>query len=392
MVVRLFTQSGGLEFYTHKLVEGLLSREVAVTVICEENLSQLTHPLLTIIEFAKAPARANKAKKINHYLEQATRATAEAGPFDLVHSQQLPMQKADVVTFHNHTLAHLSESGKFLERLIDAIKIRFNPSYRRRNETDRLLATNASILIFPSHICKNDYELHFDLLSHRDSASHVVAYPGVTFEANAQTTLAPAKGSQNDHTPLTFLFVGRGFRRKGLDVLLDACREVNARGRRFKLLIAGMKNSLTNRLRVARGGLAQDVTFLGFQKNMKPIYQKAQVLILPSRVDTFGLAPLEGMAHGLPAIVSQVAGISEVLTHKADALILQNHLDPKELAGLMCELIDNPSLLQRLSLEAVHTAQAHTWGQTVDNTLVAYDRALAAKSAVRGRLLASKGQ
>jgi glycosyltransferase involved in cell wall biosynthesis len=395
MVVRLFSPSGGLEFYTYKLVEGLLKRNVYVTVICEQNESTLEHPHLTVQQFRIAPPNLGKAGKLNHYLNEATKTIAQTGPYDLVHSQHLPIEHADVVTFHNHTLARLSESGKLWERLVDLSKIHLNPAYRRRNETDKLLAGNAGALIFPSQTCKTDYEIHFNLLKHRDPASHVVAYPGVDLVSGdtskypgqrADSQLSQQCQASHGSQPITFLFVGKGFRRKGLDVLLSACRRLKAKGYRFRLLIAGMKETFTNKVRLRFSGLSDSVAYLGIQKQMQCVYPRAQVLILPSRVDTFGLAPLEAMALGLAPIVSRVSGISELLTHKDNALILQDHLDDRELASLMIELIEQPRLLKSLAARAVETAKEHTWDKTVDTTLSAYAQVLASKAPVSCKL------
>jgi glycosyltransferase involved in cell wall biosynthesis len=138
------------------------------------------------------------------------------------------------------------------------------------------------------------------------------------------------------------------------------------------LIIAGLKAKPFDKLRLSLMGLSNIVEYLGFRKDMHNVYAQAHATILPSRIEPFGMAPVQGMMHGLVPIVSAVSGVSEVLTDGLDSLILRDHLSPDELAELMKRLIDSPDKLAEMSARARGTAAKLTWDLTVDETLRAY--------------------
>lgn len=376
MVVRLFSAHGGLELYTFELVRGLLDRGVRVTVICAEDHSSIEHPLLTVQKFAEAPAGLSKWQRIEHYFKAASEAVKENGPFDLVHSQHLPFEGADVVTFHNHTAARLSDVGQAWEQSLNQAKISFIKAYKLRDQYDRYLCKTASTLIFPSEACRDDFAERYKLSTLNPAASLVVAHPGATLADDPADILnKPLNIIKVD--PFTFLFVGKGFRKKGLDILLKACSLLHRRGRIFKLLIAGLKAKPLDRGRLALMRLSDRVHYLGFQKDMDKVYNRASVIILPSRIEPFGMAPLQAMLRGIVPLVSRVSGVAEVLTNEKDALILENHLSADELADHMERLMSDLQFTKELSKNAAVTARNCSWQKTVDSTLAGYENVLA---------------
>lgn len=382
MVVRLFSPHGGLELYTHKLVEGLLERGIAVTVLCEENQSDLVHPSLSVKFFEAAGRSAKKFEKIAHYYNAATEALADLTDCQIVHSQHLPVKGADVVTFHNHTVFRLTEVGLPWEAALNRVKAGLVPSYRLREKHDRELIENASCRVFSSRTCLDDFYRTYGERCAHDYASYMVAYPGAALSqsrALAQPQVlesAPrSKADSHEAKPFNFLFVGKGYRKKGLDVLLAACTILNKRGRRFNLLIAGLNAKPVDKLRLLLLGL-NCVHYLGFQKDMLSVYEKSAALVLPSRIEPFGMAPLQGMLNGLPPVVSRVSGIAELLEHGNNALILDNHLNAAELANLMESLMMDEELRRRLAQNGRELARALSWDATVESTVEAYQYAL----------------
>lgn len=410
MVVRLFSRQGGLELYTHKLVEGLLARGIAVTVVCEENQSDFVHPSLQV-RFFKAPERAaKKFERITHYYNAATTALGDLNnsshshqaahatrandlshanapqidandrnSCDIVHSQHLPVKGADVVTFHNHTVFRLTEVGLPWEASLNRFKTRIIPSYKLRETYDRALTENAACRLFSSRTCLDDFFETYGKAAGHDYASYMVAYPGAAlsqpesgFQTNSQT-IAP-----DPVEPFNFLFVGKGYRKKGLDVLLAACSILKRRGQRFNLLIAGLKAKPIDKLRLSLLGL-DCVQYLGFQKDMQSVYDRSGAIVLPSRIEPFGMAPLQAMLNGLPPIVSRVSGIAELLEHGKDALILNDHLNAAELANHMESLLIDEELRTRLGLNGRHLAMKLTWDATVEATIQAYQYVLSKK-------------
>jgi UDP-glucose:(heptosyl)LPS alpha-1,3-glucosyltransferase len=370
MLVRAFATDGGLELYAHRVVEGLLKQGHQVTVICQNKRSDFTHANLSFKTIEGRSDRLPKIKRLQHDYAAGNAVLAEcADQFDLVHSQHYPTSFADVVTFHNHSARRWSHAGLPWERKVNDAKCALVPAYKLRDQYDQELCRNARCRVFPSRVMQQDY--YDTYLINPAEAPYMVAFPGSSMPSS-QTTQPDKKADK----PFTFLFVGRGFRRKGLDVVLGACAELARSGKKFQLLIAGLKEKPIDKIRLNLLGLQGKVSYLGFRNDMDTVFREADAAVLPSRVEPFGMAPLQAMSFGLVPIVSRVSGVSEVLTDRQDCLILENHLDCHELAKLMDELLSNPQLLADLRRNAPSTAAKVNWDQTVTSTLNAYELAL----------------
>jgi len=353
-----------LELYAFEIVKGLLQRDHRVTVICESDETNYAHPQLKVRKFAAAGKGFSKAQKNEHYFAVASQAVRDAGPFDIVHSQHFGIANFDAVTFHNHTVFRLSEVGLPWERQLNNGKVKFSKDYQSREKIDSQLCHQGRCLIFPSHTMADDFSNHYKIPSHLIAFVHPGAYAAAPVESK------PARWPDT----FNFLFVGKGYRKKGLDILLAACALLKRKTPHFKLLIAGLRGKPLSKLQLFTLGIDKQVQYLGFQKDMNAVYQNAQSIILPSRIEPFGMAPIEGMLRGLVPIVSQVCGVAEVFTDDVDSLILKNHLSAQELSEHMYTLLSNRDKWAGLSQEATKTASKLTWDATVEQTLAVYNR------------------
>lgn len=378
MIVRQFSPHGGLELYTYKLVEELLARGLKVTVICQQSDASFNSENLTIVKYPGVRSGQSKWQRMQEEFLLASQATKSAGSFDLIHSQHCPTDYADVVTFHNHSTQRLNEVGLWWEKLLNSSKRTFATAYKLRDKYDDLLCRNASCLIFPSQIMQADYYHSYPSLIADSAKPYVVAMPGADLAQDPVEISKPNRSAQE--LGFNFLFVGRGFRKKGLDILLAACKILHQEKRPFKLLIAGLPQKRIDYLRLKSMGLENIVDYLGFQKDMDAVYAKASALVLPSRVEPFGMAPLQGMRHGLVPIVSRVSGVTEMLHDGQDSLILDNHLDASELAALMRKLMTDNKLTIKLSEQARKNADCISWHNTAEQTLRAYEIAWSKKA------------
>jgi glycosyltransferase involved in cell wall biosynthesis len=269
--------------------------------------------------------------------------------------------------------------GTLAENLFNQAKSAVVPAYRLRREFDRMLCHQARCLVFPSYRCRDDYYLAFGAAGELDGTPSVVAYPGCD-PAAPDWAKYPVNEETGRQEPLTFLFVGKGHRTKGLNILLEACRILSARKRSFRLLVAGMRSNSFARARLDLAGLQRHVRYLGYQSDLDPVFRQASVFVMPSRMETFGIACLQAMQRGLAPVVSRAAGISELLTHDENALVLEDHLDARMLASLMERLMDDSKLLLKLRNSARDLAARLSWTATAEATLEAYRMALSAGS------------
>lgn len=120
-------------------------------------------------------------------------------------------------------------------------------------------------------------------------------------------------------------------------------------------------------------GLDQHVTFMGKQGHVERLLPLAHVLLLPSELESFGLAALEGMACGLPPVATDVGGLPELVTHGVDGF-LEPVGDIDAQARRVVSLLTDPALYQRISAAARQTAQARFCSSLVIPRYEAYYR------------------
>ena len=102
---------------------------------------------------------------------------------------------------------------------------------------------------------------------------------------------------------------------------------------------------------VREKGLMKDVYFLGKQNQVQELLNCADVLLLPSEIESFGLAALEGMACGVPAVCSEVGGLPEVITNGVDGFLVPGH-DVKTMAARTLEIVTNPHRREQMGIAA----------------------------------------
>jgi L-malate glycosyltransferase len=104
-------------------------------------------------------------------------------------------------------------------------------------------------------------------------------------------------------------------------------------------------------------GVEKHVTFLGKQQHVERLIPLAHVLLLPSELESFGLATLEGMACGLPPVATRVGGLPELVTEGVDGF-LEPVGDIQAQAARVVELLTDDALYRSLSAAARHTAES----------------------------------
>lgn len=97
------------------------------------------------------------------------------------------------------------------------------------------------------------------------------------------------------------------------------------------------------------------VTFMGKQDHVERIIPQMHVLLMPSEMESFGLASLEAMACGVPPVATRVGGLPELVTHGVDGF-LEPVGDISAQAGRVIELLTDEDLHQRMAQAARHTA------------------------------------
>lgn len=102
-------------------------------------------------------------------------------------------------------------------------------------------------------------------------------------------------------------------------------------------------------------GIDRHVTFMGKQDHVERIFPQMHVLLMPSEMESFGLAALEGMACGVPPVATRVGGVPELITDGVDGY-LEPVGDIAAQAARVVELLSNEDLHRRMARTARQTA------------------------------------
>jgi L-malate glycosyltransferase len=105
-------------------------------------------------------------------------------------------------------------------------------------------------------------------------------------------------------------------------------------------------------------GVESNVTFLGKQDHVERLIPQADILLLPSQLEAFGLAALEAMACGVPPVATRVGGVAELITDGVDGFLEQPG-DIGAQAARVISLLTSDSLYESVSTAARRTAKAH---------------------------------
>ncbi|UKS67317.1 glycosyltransferase family 4 protein [Rossellomorea marisflavi] len=199
----------------------------------------------------------------------------------------------------------------------------------------------------------------------------VISYPlGIH---NKQTGTPVSKKDRSK----VLIFSGRVIYLKGITFLLEALSQVELGRQDWECLIVGdgdylpAAKALAKRLR-----LNDRVSFLGHQQNMEDILAQGDLLIQPSLQDTQPLSVVEGQFAGLPAIVSDAAGLPEMIQDGLNGLIVPTG-DAKSLQNAIEALLNDDDRRCRMGQAAIAWANERwTLDAMVSQTLALYKRAL----------------
>ena len=160
--------------------------------------------------------------------------------------------------------------------------------------------------------------------------------------------------------PCVFLFAGATIHRKGIDVLLDAFARVReSLPGKARLVVVGPRGDAHALLE--RPGIDDVVVRPAVaQAELAQIYREADCFVLPSRHDSFGMAVLEAMACGLPAIVSEMVGAREAITEGGNGWVLPVG-DAPALATRMVWCVEHRAALAAMRPAARAMAERYSW-------------------------------
>jgi glycogen(starch) synthase len=170
------------------------------------------------------------------------------------------------------------------------------------------------------------------------------------------------------------LLIGRLVYEKGFQLALEAMPTLIERLPRTRFLVAGSGTHEDELRRQADElGLMEHGTFLGWIGDdvLHSLYPIADVCVVPSIYEPFGLVALEAMASGCPCIVADTGGLREVVPHEEAGLRFRAR-DPEALVDVAARVLSDDELGRRLVAEAYEHLRRFDWLDVAERTQALY--------------------
>jgi len=387
-------KTGGMNVYVRDFSRELARRDIQVDVFTrsqDDCIPAISHDLghgARVIHIPAGPQEPIPVADIINYLDEFAAgvlhiAKKEQLHYDLIHSHYwlsgLVAEKlrnawpyAPIVQMF-HTLGHM----KNRVAVNDSERV---PQERIAGERHLLEIADRIVVATPAE----QAQLHW--LYGSRAGKEIVIPPGVDLERFHTIPKEEAKarvGIPAEHRNI--MFVGRIEPLKGIDTLLQSIALIQNRypevvSNVCVAIIGGDPWSDNPDIEMARLqamrkelGVHDMVTFLGAkdQNALPNYYAAAEMVIMPSHYESFGMVALEAMATGTPVIASEVGGLAFLIRDGENGFHVPSR-DPEALAERIYELLVNPDCRNRLGRQAREYAQKYTWSIIVDRMLHAY--------------------
>ncbi len=171
------------------------------------------------------------------------------------------------------------------------------------------------------------------------------------------------------------LFLGRITMQKGPEYFLAAAKQVLEVIDNVKFVMAGSGDMIRRIIEMAAAmGIGHKVLFTGFLRgaDVDKVFKMADLYVMPSVSEPFGIAPLEAMSHDVPVLISKQSGVSEVLTHALKV----DFWDINEMANKIIAVLRHPPLASTLRQHGAIDVRRRTWSDAARQCITVYESAV----------------
>ncbi|MCA9524364.1 MAG: glycosyltransferase, partial [Myxococcales bacterium] len=155
---------------------------------------------------------------------------------------------------------------------------------------------------------------------------------------------------------LRILYCGRLIPLKGVDFLIRALAGWSATTDFLLDVVGDGPERARAERRLVELGLEQHVHFAGNRRDVADLLRCSDLMLLPSEIESFGLAALEAMSCGVPVIAAQVGGLEELIQHGTNGFLAPSGMID-EMARFVLELLDDDQRRESFRRAARETAQ-----------------------------------
>ncbi|MDR3638944.1 MAG: glycosyltransferase family 4 protein [Isosphaeraceae bacterium] len=243
-------------------------------------------------------------------------------------------------------------------------------NYRLAVTTDRTALRRARLTITTCERNKRDLVEWLALPPGRIAVVYLGTDPTLFYPASPdeRTATRTALDLPLDRPVLAFVGALGEDRRKGFDTLFEAwkqlCRDTSWDA---DLVVVGRGGEEPAwQARAAESGLASRIRFLGFRRDLPALFRACDAHVLPSRYEGYSLSTQEALCCGLPAFVTDTAGIAERYPSALHPLLIPDPNDAPDLAArLLAWRADTPRFAPAVATLSAQL-RAHTWDRMAE--------------------------
>jgi glycogen(starch) synthase len=309
----------------------------------------------------------------NHFLEKTLAKANNDFDFDIIHIHDWLVAPAGISFKHllNKPLIctlHSTEHGRSSLHSPDTYMI---------DGMEWWAAYESNNVVVTSNSMKGEISGHF----HVPSEKVTVIPNGINpkkFDVEVDPWSVRRRYGVGDHEKMV-LFVGRLVPQKGVEYLLRAIPRISGRFSNAKFVIVG-EGWLRSHLEwlAETTGHRWRVNFTGFisDQDLIALTKSADVLVVPSVYEPFGIVALEGMAAGAPVVVSQIGGLAEVVEHDRTGVFVYSR-NPYSIAWGVERVLSDPGYRDWIVKNAYETVRKrYSWEAIAQQTIDVYKKVL----------------
>ena len=299
--------------------------------------------------------------EVQRYAQLAVRV-AKQEDFDVIHAHDWMTYPAGVavaavsgkpLVVHVHS-TEFDRSGENVNQQIYRIE------HQGVHQADRVICVS----FLTKNIVVNRYAVPEDKVE--------VVYNAIISRGPNAKKMAPIRRDEK-----IVLFLGRITMQKGPEYFLAAARKVLSVMENVRFIMAGSGDMIRQTIEMAAEmGIGHKVLFTGFLRgdDVARVFEMADLYVMPSVSEPFGIAPLEALSHDVPVLISKQSGVSEVLTH----VLKVDFWDVEEMANKIVAVLRHPPLHATLKQHGTIEVTKLSWADSARKCLAIYEDALRA--------------
>lgn len=342
LISRYVKSLGGLEKHTRKIAEALAKRGCRVNILTLDKANKKDfHPLISIHTLpSKKWFRFERTSEFSKECQKWHSKNRS----DIIFGMDLTANQTHIRAGNGIHAAYLKKK-KYLESTINALITPYTPKHRAILDIEKKAVENPQLKkLFTNSMMVKTEAMHFYNVPPEKIE---VIHNGVEWEERKEDFISWPNSRErvlksfglsalNYH----FLFIGNGYKRKGLIYLLQGLKMLSFKN--AHLLVVGKEKNIPYYMQVAKKlGLEKRVTFFGPRSNTTEFYQIADSLVIPSVYDPFANVTVEALAMGLYVISSPYNGGKEVLG-KGSGTVIADLKNPKLFAKALSKGMERP--------------------------------------------------